>query len=77
MPSVLSFYVKYTDNCEVDSLFSGDEAQLQALLEPSWLGLPCRYVIICMQLCMHVAVCNQNSGHTRKDLLIELLSEGP
>lgn len=65
-----------TDNCEADSLFTGDEAQLWALLEPSLLGLPCRYVITCIQLCTHIPVCNQNGAHMRKDLLIELLSEG-
>lgn len=55
VPSVLSFYGKYNDNCEADSLFSGDEAQPWALLESSCLGLACGYVIICVQLCMHVA----------------------
>lgn len=44
LPSVLSFYVKYIDDCEADSLFSGGEAQLWAVLKPCWLGLPCRYV---------------------------------
>lgn len=75
MLSVLSFYGKDTDNCEADSLFSGDESQLWALLESSWLGLPCGYVITCTQLCIHVVVCNQKSAHMRKDLLTELLSE--
>lgn len=56
LPSVLGFCVKYTDNCETDPLFSGGEAQLWAVWEPSWLGLPCRYVIVCIQLCMCVAV---------------------
>jgi len=35
LPSALGCYVKYTDNCEADSLFSGGEAQLWAVAEPS------------------------------------------
>lgn len=76
LPSVLGFYVKYTDKCKADSRFSGGEAQLWPVLEPSWIGLPCRYVIVCIQLCMCIAVCSQNCSHMRKDMLMELLSEG-
>lgn len=46
LPSVRGFYGKYPDNCEADSLFSGGEAQLWAVLKPAWLGLPRRYAII-------------------------------
>lgn len=76
LPSVLSFYVKHTNKCEADSLFSGGEAQLWPVLEPSWIGLPYWYVIVCVQLCMCVAACSQNCSHMRKDVLMQLLSEG-
>lgn len=71
LPSVLGFCVQCTDNCKADCFFSGGEAQLWAVLQPSWLGLPCNRVHVVMCACS----CNQNSSPTREDLLMELPSE--